>query len=751
MTRTARVWPPRLLVAAAAMLAPFVLCEPALADVFGPIALASADPHQQADYAADPAISEDGRYVAFDGSFAGRPGVFRRDLATGQVQLVAEGDAMLPSISEDGRYVSFTTTARLDERNDTNSAPDVYVRDMDKPSANPCPEDWEESEQTRAECSFTLASAADGSRTGLAYAYGSNPSFEQTHYGSVASGRSALSRDGRHVAFVTTALSNLANPGRPAPPRPLEAPETPALQVAVRDLATDSTELVSVLYEHGRVVESASGQTQPVPATVFEGHTYGAVYPGQGLVPLFPSPEEGASISADGSTVAWLGQQIERQAPTLPAEPSMNPSQAEPLWRRIADAPLAPTRRVTGGGDPASEACAAGGKLGPVEPPTLTDPCQGPFNTSPNRPEGSEGENRGMWTLGVGAADYLPRLSADGRTVAFVSNAPVVGSGEFGGTGEFTDDLFVVDMNEPERVTRVQAFRRLTEVAGGNSAEPERTARVVDLGVSPDGSEIAFSTQRTVFPLGSPTYVSETAPNAAAQELYDVDLANDTLTRVTAGYEGAPSAPRSALTSSPSFSGDGNTLAFASTADNLVYGDGNGASDAFVVARRLFGSESVQQYISEAPENPLIVPEWRLDVTASSRPDGSVRLEAQVPGAGSLHAAAQAAVRVRRCAARAHRSCRRARRAAVTRTVGVATVGPQTAELVPLTLKLASGYSTLAARNGGLSASVSLTFSAPGHVTLHDRIAVTFRRRTHRSRVHARGKRASSTAGRSQR
>ncbi len=119
---------------------------PAGADVFGPISLVSrARPaaNQQADYAHDPAISGDGHYVAFDGSFGGVTGVWRRDLATGAVEQVAGGDAELPSISEDGRYISFTTNEDLEqltkhsgglpdsEYESTHKPPNVYVRDMD--------------------------------------------------------------------------------------------------------------------------------------------------------------------------------------------------------------------------------------------------------------------------------------------------------------------------------------------------------------------------------------------------------------------------------------------------------------------------------------------------------------------------------------------------------------------------------------------------------------------------------------------
>ena len=74
-------------------------------------------------------------------------------------------------------------------------------------------------------------------------------------------------------------------------------------------------------------------------------------------------------------------------------------------------------------------------------------------------------------------------------------------------------------------------------------------------------------------------------------ELFDVDLADDTLTRVTTAtrvrtkrantriYQRSPvktptnSSRDGAL--SPSFSDDGDLLAFSSTASNLVFGDGN--------------------------------------------------------------------------------------------------------------------------------------------------------------------------------
>ena len=274
----------------------------AAADVFGAASLASigqvkgdAD-NQQALYAHDAAISGDGRYVVFDGSYNGFTGVWRRDLGTGAIEPVATAnpgdpaisapDAQLPSISDDGQYVSFTTTARLDPIDDTNKSPDVYVRDMDRAAGE--------------EGAYTVASAVDGAAAALTYegftSTGESREIEEGWYGAVAAGRSAISADGSKVAFVTTAISNLAGAG------------TPAMQVAVRDLDTDRTELVSVADEPGT---GAPIPGHPVSAAQSPTEIFGAVYTPGGKAPIFAPPQPyvgtgpvGASISADGTTVA---------------------------------------------------------------------------------------------------------------------------------------------------------------------------------------------------------------------------------------------------------------------------------------------------------------------------------------------------------------------------------------------------------------------------------------------------------------
>jgi Tol biopolymer transport system component len=698
----------------------------ARADVFEPITLASVGLLEgggiveQAGVAEHPALSGDGRYVAFDATFGGVTGVWRRDLSTGALEQVAGGDAELPSISDDGRYVSFTTNeggslpaitnGRLDEH-PAREAVNVYRRDM--------------TVQPQQAGAFAVASAPSGSVQPLTY---QTPEGLGTSFGSIAAGRSAISADGRFVAFVTTAVSDLVEP------------RTPADQVAVRDMEEHQTTLVSVEYEHGAT-------TRPVSTVVSGGETIGAAYRAEAFPAGATALARGASISADGSTVAWMGQEIAKQAPTLgPTEAS--PEYIEPLWRRIDEGPQAPTRRITGGADPATPACLASGESEPSRPLSLQDPCQGPFEATLN--DGKPG----VYTA-ASRADWQPRLSANGSIVAFLASQRLLAGGEAFVSAQNTDDLYVV--NIADGLTRVAALRRLTELASGNPNITGGFAPITDLGVSPDGSEIALSTARTAFPLGSPAFVSPQAGRPEMQEIYDIDLASDTLTRVTHGYasETEQSQPGGALVEqteagSPSFSGDGNLLAFSSAAINLTFGDGNRASSVFVVSRKRFAGEAVQQFVSAPPAAPNINPAWLLGVSARSRRDGTVLLEVQTPGAGRLAASASGAVRIRsrsHAARRGHDRSRRARRNAgtrvVARRVASGAKGALGEGLVTLTLVLRRPYRTLAAARGGLSASVALTFVSAGHATLHAHLPVAFVRA--RSRTHHVKRRASGT------
>lgn len=95
---------------------------------------------QANDWSYWPAVSSGGRYVAFYSSATNlAPGdsysnydVFIRDRKEGVTELVSAGSGTFsgnPSISGDGRFVSFVSNAAL-VPDDTNSAGDIYVRDL---------------------------------------------------------------------------------------------------------------------------------------------------------------------------------------------------------------------------------------------------------------------------------------------------------------------------------------------------------------------------------------------------------------------------------------------------------------------------------------------------------------------------------------------------------------------------------------------------------------------------------------------
>jgi Tol biopolymer transport system component len=653
----------------------------------GPIRLFSKSATEQADEALAPALSADGHYLAFQGTIGGLSGVFRKDLQSGEIAPVVAGsayeegssgsDAGAPSISADGRFVSFTTIAPLDPADDLQSqSSDVYVADMD---ASPP--------------TYELASALNALSTGLSYA-GSG--------GSVASSQVALSADGRKVAFVTTAPSNLTS----GPGGSTEGEETPAGQVVVRDLETRQTTLVSV-------ERDPAGNMTALPVAG------GAVLERNDL-PLLA----GAALSADATTVAWLGVNLQDQVPLLADEAatiSLETSASafpydEPLWRRLADGPGSPTRRIVGGGDPLAPGCPPGGTFG--------DPaCRGPFSGLSSK--NTDLLNSALGWLGVPRVDGVPRLSADGRTVALIGNPT-----------EATN-VFLVDMGAGS--SRVEAVHQLTREVSIDPANPAsvvnqeryipQNGHVFDLAISADGRQIAFATARQQFPLAPPNLVGSAPVQLGLVELYLIDLDGETLQRITHG-DGGPGEASLASTGlardgagaiSPSFGAGSRLIAFASTASNLVEGDGNDGSDAFLVERseaaRLPGAVT----ISPPPPARKRKPGWRLTLSAFSLPSGRVRLLAVVPGAGALRARAEAVLG----AGSSPRTLAHAR----TRHSGS----------LALTLGLPRRYRQLARSREGLYANVRVGFHGRGGKPLHGELEARFR--VHRRERPTRGAR----------
>jgi hypothetical protein len=651
-----RLLPALVVTGAAAAL----LAAPSAEAAFGPIQLISKSSREQASAAAEPAISADGRYVAFRAEFGGEEGVFREQLETDQLIAVAVGphsfitpNGSAPSISADGRYVSFDTDQVL-TATDTDEAEDVYVADLDTSPPT-----------------YRLVSAVDGSK-------------EPLPGGSTAVGGTAISADGNRVAFGSEG------------------------NVYVRELSTERTILISARRE-----PDGAMSTEPVVGG-------GAYEPA------------GAAISADGSTVAWVGEHLPEQVPLLgDEEAAIKAIEAgsgegvensneyhEPLWRRVPgsgeEAP--PTRRIVGGGDPLAPGCPPMGTLEEVA-------CQGPYpDAASNHPPVQIFKRNGF-----GWGVKLPKLDADGDEVALA------------GDPDEDYDLFVIDMEGG--LDRREAVRQVTRwtnpvpgtpstggkfdwevIEGGNGGQYLPFAgEITDCAISPDGNRVAFTTTRQHFST-TPFALITQMPSAVSllPELYELNLEADTIERATPGagqnVSESVKVPQRVMEGAnpPSFGKEGRLIAFASEADNLVADDANEASDVFTIESPP-PTPVGQSTIAPPPPRTAVPSGWRMTANAYSRPDGEVRVVARVPASGTLRATARAQVGSRLKSHRMATSRRRSKMASV----------------VDLELKLGPQRRTLAIKPG-LVTRIGLTFESAGgsplHVDLQGRFLVHHKR-----------------------
>jgi Tol biopolymer transport system component len=151
-----------------------------------------------------------------------------------------------------------------------------------------------------------------------------------------------------------------------------------------------------------------------------------------------------------------------------------------------------------------------------------------------------------------------PSISADGRFVAFESDASTLVSDDTNGTG----DVFVRDL--------VTAVTRRLSVAGNNR---QTESPSFGASVSADGTAVAFE-----------SFSSRLVPDDTngALDVFVAELSTGAVTRVSLATDGVQANERSY---SPSISADGRLVAFSSFATNLVPDDTNGLLDVFLRRR----------------------------------------------------------------------------------------------------------------------------------------------------------------------
>ncbi len=150
-----------------------------------------------------------------------------------------------------------------------------------------------------------------------------------------------------------------------------------------------------------------------------------------------------------------------------------------------------------------------------------------------------------------------PGISADGNVVSFTSNATNLVAGDT----NVASDVFVHDRASG-------ATERVSIDSAGTEADGVSVSCL--LGPSADGRFVAFYSSADNLVAGDSNGV---------QDVFVRDRKRATTTRVSVDSSGSEGDGGSVM---PGLSADGELVAFASSADDLVAGDSNGVSDVFV-------------------------------------------------------------------------------------------------------------------------------------------------------------------------
>ena len=584
-----------------------LFCAPTRAQVTERVSLAAGGVQATGD-SFESAISADGRFVAFrslaanlvPGDTNGWGDIFVRDRLSGTVERVsvdsgavqANADSFESSISADGRFVAFRSLASNLVPGDTNGLSDIFVRDR----------------QLGTTESVSVDSAA---------AEGDGPSFDPS-----------ISADGRYVAFASASTNLVAGDANAR------------LDIFVRDRTGATTERASVdsgglegdedstdpsISGDGRTVSFASEATNLV---VGDTNTISDVFVRdlQAATTVRASVDSvgtqgndvslDPSISADGNFVAFssiatnlvagdtngAGDVFVRDlqgGATERASVATGGGQADSdSWtpaisgdgRYVAFATIATNLfpgdvngwddvvvrdRLATTTEPASVTTLGGMSLSESSTPSVSG--DGRFvafvspatNLVPGDTNGAYDvfvRERGPGTvnlsisIGLGGApgngDSLdPSISADGRYVAFTSNATNLVLGDTNGFR----DVFVRD-RQLSTTVRVSVDSASTQ-ANDHSEHPS---------ISANGRYVAFESVATNLVAGDTNGVTD---------VFVHDLQSGATVRAsvdTAGVQG------NGNSTAPACSGSGDAVAFESDATNLVAGDTNGKTDAFV-------------------------------------------------------------------------------------------------------------------------------------------------------------------------
>ncbi len=544
------------------------------------------------------AISADGRYVAFAsdatnlvaGDSNGQQDVFVRDRQTGQTTRVsvatggaqANGPSDSSAISADGRYVAFASYATNLVTGDSNGRRDVFVHDR-------------QTGQT------TRVSVATGG------AQANDPS-----------GASAMSADGRYVAFVSDASNLVADDTNGASDIFLHdvwTGQTRRVSVAANGTEADSGSYEPDVSVTGRYVAFSSSASNLVPddtnrsPDIFVHDVWTSqttrVSVATGGAPANDRSEQ-PTITGDGRYVAFTSWASNLVAGDTNGQPDVfvhdrltgqtERVSVDSFGRQVMD--WSGNAAMSADGtcvvfDSAAAHLVPGDTNGLVEP-FVHDRTAGTVWRVMLKPDGTQVLYPGG-TVGSAAT-----ISGDGRHVAFRRPFPrlaalgdiFVHAREFletrlvstfgAGTPALTDDgryvafPFIFDYLVPDDTNGQQDIfvrdwqtgqtTRVSVATGGAQANGPSDSSAI----SADGRYVAFASYATNLVTGD---------SNGRRDVFVHDRQTGQTTRVSVATGGAQANDPSGASA---MSADGRYVAFVSDASNLVADDTNGASDIFL-------------------------------------------------------------------------------------------------------------------------------------------------------------------------
>ena len=504
----------------------------------------SRNPHISGDGSTVSFVSRAANLDAADGNTS--DDIFVRDLSAGTTALVSRstagtvGDApsYVADLNKTGTKIVFASNASNLTAEATNQAPQIFLRDT-------------------AAGTTTLISRADTAAGVAGNSYSDSP---------------AISEDGTLVAFVSASTNFSGSPGPDFAAiyaRNLVANTTtllsrPGFQPIVGDVNNSrfSSHLQNKLSADGRYVvfesdsDGLSSDDDNRFRNIFVRDTLNDTTT---LVSRAAGPTGaganssslGGVISADGSTVAF-----ESNAQNLVP----GAAQAVNIFVRnlatgamtVVDAGPSGASQPSLDADGKKLAFETSAALVPADTDTTSDVYVRDFATGTttlvSRPTGA------ARPIGFApTANNTPVISADGTKVAFMSSSTLA-------------SLATVHVYERDLVANTTTLVSRATGPAGVSASGSQPA------IDADGGVVAFvSSQNDLVP-GDTNGINDVfVRNVAAGTTLLVDRAN-----------GADGAQAEAVASDPSISADGNRVAFESRAANLSAGDSNGLTDIFV-------------------------------------------------------------------------------------------------------------------------------------------------------------------------